>query len=108
MKNLTRPPEMIWATIPAGSFIMGSSKQQVDQIKQLDPGYSDEWLNREQPQHEVYLSQFEISIYPVTNRQFREFVSYFLEIKRRYFFVHCSSKYFFKYRYNLSNILCLF
>ena len=75
MKNLTRPLEMIWATIPAGSFIMGSSKKQVDQIKQLDPGYSDEWLNREQPQHEVYLSQFEISIYPVTNRQFREFVS---------------------------------
>ena len=75
MKKLTRPLEMIWATIPAGSFIMGSSKKQVDQIKQLDPGYSDEWLNREQPQHEVYLSQFEISIYPVTNRQFREFVS---------------------------------
>ena len=46
MKNLTRPLEMIWATIPAGSFIMGSSKKQVDQIKQLDPGYSDEWLNR--------------------------------------------------------------
>ena len=54
---------------------MGSSQKQIRQIKQLDPDYSDEWLDREQPQHEVYLSQFEIGVYPVTNRQFREFVN---------------------------------
>ena len=75
MSNITHPLEMIWTSIPAGTFVMGSSQKQIRQIKQLDPDYSDEWLDREQPQHEVYLSQFEIGVYPVTNRQFREFVN---------------------------------
>ena len=75
MSKVTHPLEMTWTTIPAGTFVMGSSQKQIRLIKQLDPDYSDEWLDREQPQHEVYLSQFEIGVYPVTNRQFREFVN---------------------------------
>lgn len=53
---------------------MGSSQKQIHRIKQIDPDYPDEWLAREHPQRQIYLSQFEIGIYPVTNRQFKFFV----------------------------------
>jgi formylglycine-generating enzyme required for sulfatase activity len=71
---ITQTNKMEWVTIPAGEFIMGSGKSQIRRVKQLDPEYSDEWLEREQPQRKVYLSEYTIAKYPVTNRQFKAFV----------------------------------
>ncbi len=71
---ITRTDEIEWMTIPAGEFIMGSSTEQICTVKGIDPEYSDEWLEREQPQRKVYLSEYRMGKYPVTNRQFKAFV----------------------------------
>lgn len=53
-------PEMV--TIPAGVFFMGAADD-------------DEWaLPHEKPSREIYLSTFEIAIYPITNDHYRKFV----------------------------------
>ena len=49
------------AQIPAGEFVMGS-----------DPG---EGAEREEPEHVVYLSDYEIDLYEVTNEEFADFLS---------------------------------
>jgi formylglycine-generating enzyme required for sulfatase activity len=73
-ETITKLDQMEWITIPAGEFIMGSSKAHIRRVKQIDPEYSDEWLAREQPQRKVFLSEYAISKYTVTNRQFKAFV----------------------------------
>jgi formylglycine-generating enzyme required for sulfatase activity len=60
---LTRPLSIEWIAIPAGEFMMGSDKDQ-------DPLAS----ANEMPQHALYLEQFAISRYPITNSQYRAFV----------------------------------
>ncbi len=55
-------PDIEWVSVPAGSFRMGSSKDD-------EPAF---WDGK--PQHEVELDSFEISRYPVTNAQYRAFV----------------------------------
>jgi formylglycine-generating enzyme required for sulfatase activity len=49
--------------VPAGEFLMGS-----------DPAKDKSALDNEQPQHRVYLSEFYIGKYPVTNAQYAAFV----------------------------------
>ena len=71
---ITKTDEMEWITIPAGEFIMGSKVEQACKAKEIDPEYSDEWLEREQPQRKVHLSDYKIAKYTVTNRQFKAFV----------------------------------
>ena len=69
-------PEMV--TIPAGPFLMGTSRQQVDWFagrtdwarEWRDKGYFD----REQPQHLVTLPEYYIGRYPVTVGDFGGFV----------------------------------
>ena len=73
-RMITKPDEMKWVTIPAGEFIMGSDGTQDYRIKELDSEFPNEWLAREQPQREVYLSEYAIAKYTVTNRQFKAFV----------------------------------
>ena len=58
---ITKPDEMEWIIIPAGEFIMGSDAAQDHRIKKLDFEFPDEWLAREQPQREVYLSEYIIA-----------------------------------------------
>jgi gamma-glutamyl hercynylcysteine S-oxide synthase len=48
-------------TIPAGDFIMGTDRERSDA--------------QDRPQHRVYLHQFRIDKYPVTNAQFARFVA---------------------------------
>ncbi len=71
---ITKPDKMEWVTISAGEFIMGSSKEQIRRVKGIDPEFSDEWLEREQPQRKIYLSEYTIAKYTITNRQFKAFV----------------------------------
>ena len=66
--------EQAW--VPAGSFLMGTSDDEADAVRDLDPPF---WvkgeLRSEQPQHEVRLtSGFWIDKYEVTNSAFQAFV----------------------------------
>ena len=53
-----------WVTIPAGSFLMGS-----------DPAKDRMAYPDEQPQHALYLPEYRISRYPITNSQYAKFVT---------------------------------
>ena len=55
-------PDIEWVKIPEGEFLMGSSDEDKD-------AYSDE-----KEQHSLYLPEFWISRYPVTNAQFGPFI----------------------------------
>lgn len=67
-----------WITIPAGEFLMGSTPEQTK------TAYNDARLrssllekytfDAEVPQHKVYLSEYQISRYEITNAQYRAFV----------------------------------
>jgi formylglycine-generating enzyme required for sulfatase activity len=63
-------PQM--AHIPAGKFLMGSSPEQAEQA--IKNGANKDWVEMEQPQHEVELSEYSIGKYPVTNREYQTFV----------------------------------
>ncbi|MGH7597191.1 MAG: formylglycine-generating enzyme family protein, partial [bacterium] len=53
---ITLPP--VWVELPGGKFVMGS----------------DDGEDRERPPHEVEVSPFKISKYPITNAQFEKFM----------------------------------
>ena len=57
-------PDIAWCEVPAGSFLMGSDK-----------GRDPEAWEDELSQHEVTLSAYSISKYPVTNAQYEAFVA---------------------------------
>ena len=63
--TLTLAPgvEMIFMRVPAGEFLMGS-----------DPGKDEFAREDEQPQHSVFLDEFWMGKYPVTNRQYAVYV----------------------------------
>jgi toxoflavin biosynthesis protein ToxD len=63
-------PKMIW--IPAGKFLMGSTKEQATQA--FRDGVDKDWVEQEQPQHTVELSDYSIGKYPITNREYQFFV----------------------------------
>ncbi len=60
-----------WIRIPSGKFIMGITN---DEAAHLAQSYHTNHFLLEAPRREVYLDSFEISQYPVTNEQFKEFV----------------------------------
>ncbi|QPD02759.1 MAG: hypothetical protein Nkreftii_000533 [Candidatus Nitrospira kreftii] len=66
--------------IPAGSFLMGSTKDEVDRaikdcVKELgtDQQTCAGWYKRELPQHRVQMGAFYFDTYEVTNRRFQQF-----------------------------------
>lgn len=59
--------------IPAGKFFMGSTQEQVAELKRRYSSFS-EWFDREGPQHSVDLPSFYMAKYPVTVAQFQAFV----------------------------------
>ncbi|MEO8341799.1 MAG: SUMF1/EgtB/PvdO family nonheme iron enzyme [Nitrospirota bacterium] len=67
--------------IPAGSFKMGSTKDEVDQairgcVKELEKNEQTckDWYTPELPQHNVQIDAFYFDKYEVTNRLFQQFV----------------------------------
>jgi toxoflavin biosynthesis protein ToxD len=71
-----RTPKMI--TIPAGSFFMGTSDKQADDLA-LAEDWAKEWLDNdmfqiEQPQCQVELPAFSIAQFPVTTIEYYAFV----------------------------------
>jgi len=60
--TLTHPLHLELIRIPAGEFLMGS-----------DPAKDKDAQGNEQPQHRVYVSEFYIGKYPVTNTQYAVF-----------------------------------
>jgi len=59
--------------IPAGSFLMGTSAAQIEDLAQRYRVHPT-WLGGEAPQRTVELPAYRIDKYPVTHRQYAEFV----------------------------------
>ena len=58
--------------IEPGSFLMGTTKQQIDQLLRLFPDSKREWLHVEQPQHPVKITRpFFLGTHPVTQGQYK-------------------------------------
>ena len=58
--------------IEAGSFLMGSTKDQIDQLMRLFPDSKREWFDDEQPQHPVEITRpFFLGIHEVTQGQYQ-------------------------------------
>ena len=61
--------------IEPGSFLMGSTKAQIDQLMRLFPESKREWFEDERPQHRVNITRpYLLGIHQVTVGQFRRFV----------------------------------
>jgi toxoflavin biosynthesis protein ToxD len=52
--------------------LMGSTPEQAKLA--IKDGANKEWVKWEQPQHSVELSEYSIGRYPVTNREYQDFV----------------------------------
>ena len=63
-------PQMV--KIPAGKFLMGSTKEQA--VQAIKHGAEKYLIEREQPQHTVELSDYFIGKYPITNREYQVFI----------------------------------
>lgn len=67
-KQITRsykPPRdgFEWIKIPSGEFIMGSDNEADPKAREI-----------EKPQHRIYLSEFWISRFPITNQHYKQFI----------------------------------
>jgi formylglycine-generating enzyme required for sulfatase activity len=63
--------DLEWLQISAGTFWMGTAE---DECEQLIHTYKSRSFLLETPRRKVFVPTFHISKYPVTNRQFQEFV----------------------------------
>lgn len=64
--------DMVFVRVPAGPFLMGTSENQASIIY---PYLTFSNMRIEQPQHEVYLEEYWIAKYPVTNIQYTAFIN---------------------------------
>ena len=74
-KERTNSLGMTLVRIEPGSFLMGSTKEQIDQLLRLLPEWEREWCEDERPQHRVDITRpYLLGIHQVTVGQFRRFV----------------------------------
>lgn len=59
--------------IPAGTFYMGSSEENIETIVQHNPNLDTTWFAQEKAQHIVNLPGFRMYRYPVTVKQYRTY-----------------------------------
>ena len=69
---LNIPDDMV--IILEGPFLMGSTKEDIDRLLDLDRNIEIERLENEMPQREVFLNAYLIDKYPVTNAQYKKFI----------------------------------
>ena len=71
-KTFTNSIGMTLVRIEPGSFLMGSTKEQIDQLLRLFPASKREWFDVEQPQHPIKITRpFFLGTYPVTQGQYQ-------------------------------------
>ena len=67
-----------WVAIPEGAFLMGSTPEEAnaayEDAKLRSSMLEQHTFDAELPQHQIYLSAYEISRYEITNVQYRAFV----------------------------------
>ncbi len=67
-----------WVSIPEGTFLMGSTAEEANaaykDAKLRSSMLEQHTFDTELPQHQVYLSAYEISQYEITNAQYRAFI----------------------------------
>jgi len=72
VKKLTNSLGMTLVRIEPGSFLMGSSKDQIDHLMRVFPGSKREWFDDEQPQHTVKITHpIHMGIHQVTQGQYQ-------------------------------------
>ncbi|MFI5453905.1 MAG: SUMF1/EgtB/PvdO family nonheme iron enzyme [Isosphaerales bacterium] len=72
VKNLTNSLGMTLVRIEPGSFLMGSSKDQIDHLMRAFPDSKREWFDVEQPQHTVKITRpFYLGTHQVTQGQYQ-------------------------------------
>ncbi|MBI3813454.1 MAG: SUMF1/EgtB/PvdO family nonheme iron enzyme [Nitrospinae bacterium] len=65
------PPDGM-ALVPAGEFIMGSNRNEIEKAVK-DAGGKKEWFFDEEPKRKVNIPSFYIDIYEVTNEDYKKF-----------------------------------
>ncbi|MCL5432040.1 MAG: formylglycine-generating enzyme family protein [Patescibacteria group bacterium] len=65
-------PQLI--KIPRGKCFVGSTPGQIEDLLKRFPEIEKKLLEREVPQHEIYIADYFIGKYPVTNKEFEEFI----------------------------------
>lgn len=60
--------------IPAGEFLIGSPESEIEMLLKNNKTVSKDFFKSEQPQHSVYLENFYIDRYEVTNDQYQRFI----------------------------------
>lgn len=68
-------PKMIY--IPSGRLLMGTSLDKIDLLEKefCHLGVKREWLEKEFPPHEVEVKAFYLALYPITNSEYKDFLS---------------------------------
>lgn len=73
VENKQNVPENM-VLVPEGPFLMGSTKEGVDKLLELDRNIEAQRLDNEVPQRSVYLGAYFIDKYPVTNAEYKRFI----------------------------------
>ena len=73
-KLVYQPIPISWVTVPAGDFLMGSSEQDIQALIEMCPNCPRSLFESESPQRKIWVGEFEIGKYEITNRQYRQCV----------------------------------